>query len=176
MQMTISNCNIPEVKLISQFRHNDARGAFVKTFHDADFKNGGIDFTLQESFYSTSHKNVLRGMHYHEAPYDHAKIIFCTAGSILDVALDIRKESATYGKYVSTILSFDNNNALYIPKGFAHGFITLSEMATAFYLVDGLYTPTHDKGIKHDSFGFDWQCDTIITNERDKNFPTLNEL
>jgi dTDP-4-dehydrorhamnose 3,5-epimerase len=176
MPLTITNCVLPEVKLITQFRHNDDRGTFVKTFNDADFKSGGIDFELKESFYSTSFKNVLRGMHYHDAPYDHAKIIFCTSGQILDVAVDVRKHSPTFGQSVHTVLSFENNNALYIPKGFAHGFLTLSDSATTFYLVDGMYAPTHDKGIKYDSFGFEWPCENIITNDRDRNFIALKEL
>jgi dTDP-4-dehydrorhamnose 3,5-epimerase len=174
--MNIINCKLPEVKLIEQFRHNDARGAFVKNFQVNIFKENGINFELKESFYSTNNKNVLRGFHYHEAPYEHAKIVFCTQGQILDVAIDIRKESPTFGEYVSEVLSFENNKSLYIPKGFAHGFLTLSETATVFYLVDGVYHSEADKGILYSSINIEWPSTEIITNERDKSFPKINEI
>ncbi len=174
--MKVSDTQIAEVKLIEQFRHDDARGAFVKTFHATDFKKGGIDFNMQESFYSTSVQNVIRGMHFHTGEMAHDKIIFCTAGHILDVALDIRKGSATYGQYVSAELSFENNNALYIPKGFAHGFCTLSASATTFYLVSGVYSAAHDAGVRYDSFGMVWPTVTPILSDRDLGFDALEKL
>lgn len=174
MPMIIKETNIKEVNLIEQFRHDDARGAFVKTFHRANFLEAGIDFNLQESFYSTSVKDVIRGMHFHTNEMAHDKIIFCTSGIILDVALDIRKDSLTYGKYTSAILSFQNNNALYIPKGFAHGFATLSEEATTFYLVSGMYSKDHDAGVRYDSFGMDWGIKNPILSDRDLSFSGLD--
>jgi dTDP-4-dehydrorhamnose 3,5-epimerase len=175
MPMIIKDTNIAEVKLIEQFRHNDNRGAFVKTFHKTDFANTGINFELKESFYSTSAQHVLRGMHFHHSPEAHAKIVFCTAGSIQDVALDIRIDSPNFGQYVTAILSFENNNALYIPKGFAHGFLTLSETATTFYLVDGEYNQASDDGILYNSFGMKWDSDEVTTNDRDLGFTSLGE-
>ncbi len=174
--MTISETNLADVKCIEQFRHNDVRGAFVKTFHASDFHNAGIDFQLQESFYSTSAKDVIRGMHYHTDDAAHDKIIFCTDGEILDVALDIRKDSATYGQYVSMRLSFENNKALFIPKGFAHGFCTLSKSATTFYLVSGMYSASHDAGVLYNSFGMVWPTDNPILSERDLSFQSFNKL
>jgi dTDP-4-dehydrorhamnose 3,5-epimerase len=175
MPMIIKDTNIADVKLIEQFRHKDHRGAFVKTFHHTDFANAGIDFDVKESFYSTSAQHVLRGMHFHKSPAEHAKIVFCTAGSIQDVALDIRIDSPTFGQYVTANLSFENNNALYIPKGFAHGFLTLSETATTFYLVDGEYNQASDDGILYNSFGMNWDSDNVITNDRDLGFTSLEE-
>jgi dTDP-4-dehydrorhamnose 3,5-epimerase/CDP-3, 6-dideoxy-D-glycero-D-glycero-4-hexulose-5-epimerase len=174
--MQIKETNIKDVKLIDQFRHDDARGSFVKTFHKKDFETAGLDFDLRESFYSVSHKNILRGMHFHTAPYTHDKIVFCTHGAIIDVALDIRPNSPTVGQFVTAELSFDNNNALFIPAGFAHGFLTKSDDATTYYLVSGEYNALHDAGIKYDSFGMNWGSTEIITNERDSNFLTLNEF
>jgi dTDP-4-dehydrorhamnose 3,5-epimerase len=173
MQMIFKNTSLEAVKLITQLRHDDERGAFVKTFHHANFKDYGIDFQMQESFYSISKQNVLRGMHFHHAPKDHAKIVFCSAGKILDVALDIRKNSDTFGQYFATELSAEMNNALYIPKGFAHGFLTLSASATTQYFVDGMYSQEHDDGILYDSFGMDWGVSELIINQRDKNFLSL---
>jgi dTDP-4-dehydrorhamnose 3,5-epimerase len=174
--MRVEETKIPEVKIIHQFRHDDERGAFVKPFHKSDFLNHGIDFELKESFYSTSLKNVIRGMHFHAPPKQHAKIVFCTAGCILDVALDLRKEAPTYGQYVTQELCFENNQALYIPEGFAHGFISLTESSTAFYLVSGEYNAQADAGVRYDSFGFDWPTDGPILSPRDLSFETLENF
>jgi dTDP-4-dehydrorhamnose 3,5-epimerase len=176
MQMKISETQLPEVKLIDFFNHTDHRGNFVKTFHASNFANAGIDFVVKESFFSTSAKNVLRGMHFHTEPFAHAKIIFCTQGSILDVAVDVRKESDTFGEFIHINLTAENNKGLYIPKGFAHGFLTLSETATTYYLVDGEYSATSDAGILYSSFGMQWPSSNIITNERDLQFPSLQNL
>ncbi len=176
MQMKVSATDLSEVKLIDFFNHSDHRGNFVKTFHDTNFKNNGIDFIVKESFYSTSSKNVLRGMHFHTEPFAHAKIVFCMHGSILDVAVDIRKNSPTFGKFTKAILSAENNQGLYIPKGFAHGFLTLTEIATTYYLVDGEYASNNDAGILYNSFGMEWPCNNIITNERDMQFPSIQNL
>lgn len=175
--MQIAETQIPEVKLIHQFRHDDERGSFVKPFHASDFKDAGIDFELKESFYSTSVQNVIRGMHFHAPPYDHTKIVFCTAGSILDVALDLRKESTSYGKFVTAELSQSNHQALCIPKGFAHGFLSLSKESTAFYFVSGEYNQAADGGVRFDSFGFEWPlAGHAILSPRDKAFPALEDF
>jgi dTDP-4-dehydrorhamnose 3,5-epimerase len=174
--MIISATNIPEVKLIDFTRHQDMRGAFVKTFHSSSFKEHGIDFELKESFYSVSHKNVIRGMHFHHEPFAHAKIVFCTSGSILDVALDLRKDSATFGKYVSQELSAHNHLGLYIPVGFAHGFLSLQDNSTTVYFVDGEYNQAADDGIMYNSFGFEWPVEQPIINTRDAQFKTLQQL
>lgn len=172
--MTVLPTSIDAVKIIKQFRADDHRGSFVKTFHNTSLKEQGIDFDLNESFYSVSVKNVIRGMHFHAPPYDHDKIVFCTEGAILDVALDLRKSSSTFGQCVSTELSFENHQALYIPKGFAHGFLTLSEKATTFYLVSGEYNKEADGGVRFDSFKFDWGVEHPIVSERDLLFQEFN--
>jgi dTDP-4-dehydrorhamnose 3,5-epimerase len=174
--MIIKDSCLPEVLHIEQFQHHDDRGSFIKIFHADTFQKAGIDFNLKESFYSTSKKNVLRGMHYHTAPYHHAKIVMCTAGEILDVVVDVRRESSSFGKYTSLLLSAKDANALYIPAGFAHGFLTLSDNATTFYLQDGMYSALHDAGIRYDSFGFNWPCEHVICSDRDANFTHLNEI
>ncbi len=171
--MHIEQSRIEDVKIITQFRADDHRGSFVKTFHHTSLLNGGIDFHLSESFYSVSQQGVIRGMHFHHPPYDHDKIVFCTQGRILDVAVDLRRQSSTYGQAVSCELSFDNHKALFIPKGFAHGFLTLSDMATTFYFVSGEYQAAADDGIRYDSFGFDWGMPNPILSERDLGFVSL---
>lgn len=176
MQFSIEETKIPEVKLIQQFKAGDQRGEFIKTFHKKDYVAAGIDFTLRESFYSVSAKNVIRGMHFHHPPFAHQKLVFCTHGCILDVALDLRTHSPTYGQSVSAELSQHNSKALWIPEGFAHGFLTLSDTATTFYLVSGEYQSTADDGVHFNSFGFDWPVKQPILSARDLGFKPLNEF
>jgi dTDP-4-dehydrorhamnose 3,5-epimerase len=115
--------------------HADARGLFVKTFHDALFKAADVEFTLRESYFSISERNVIRGMHFQLPPHQHSKIVFCPRGAILDVIVDLRRESPTYGQYLAQELSADNHKAFFIPEGFAHGFKALTEGAMTYYLV-----------------------------------------
>lgn len=178
MNIHVSNTAIVGVKLIEQFRASDTRGEFTKTFHQTALLEQGIDFQLKESFYSLSHQHVIRGMHFHHPPYEHAKIIFCTSGAILDVALDLRTNSSTYGRYVTAEISAENHRALYIPRGFAHGFLSLSPHTCTFYLVDGSYQREADDGIRYDSFGLDWplQSQDIILSARDAGFLPLSEF
>ena len=176
MNFTFEDTAIPSVKLIHQFRAEDNRGTFVKTFHNASMQEAGIDFILKESFYSISNKDVIRGMHFHHPPFDHAKLVFCTSGKILDIALDLRKNSKTYGQYVTAILSFENNQALYIPKGFAHGFVSLEDNTTTFYFVDGVYHKASDDGVRYDSFGLDWSISNPILSDRDCSFVSLADF
>ncbi|MBP6624362.1 MAG: dTDP-4-dehydrorhamnose 3,5-epimerase [Chitinophagaceae bacterium] len=176
MNQDIIETNIAAVKLIQQFRAEDHRGVFIKTFHQDSFQQAGINFHMKESFYSISKKNVVRGMHFHHPPYDHDKIVFCTEGKILDIALDLRKNEATYGQWIEQELSADNNQALFIPKGFAHGFLTLSEHATAFYFVSGEYQASADDGIRFDSFGMNWKGVDPIVSARDLSFKSFTEF
>lgn len=153
----------------------DHRGLFVKTFQADVFKQYGLNYEFKESFFSVSKKDVLRGMHFQLPPNDHAKLVYVTHGEILDVAVDIRKESNTFGQFFSTRLSFDNANSLYMGKGFAHGFLTLSEFATVVYLITTEHAPKSDSGIKWDSFGFDWGVDQPIVSLRDNDFLCLGK-
>jgi dTDP-4-dehydrorhamnose 3,5-epimerase and related enzymes len=167
MKIIVSESNIPDVKWLNFFRASDNRGTFVKTFAMDSLKAQGVYFELKESFYSHSVQHVIRGLHFHAPPFDHDKIVFCIHGEIVDLALDIRAHSSTYGEYVSGILSGDNYKAMYIPKGFAHGFKTLSAQATVYYLVSGEHHADSDKGIRYDSIGFDWQVEHPILSDRD---------
>lgn len=154
----------------------DERGLFVKTFHDPSLHAMGIDFQLRESYFSFSKKNVIRGMHFQLPPYQHAKIVFCPMGEILDVALDLRKDSPTYGQYFSAVLSAENHQALYIPEGFAHGFKGITDDAMTYYLVSSVHHPDADTGIRYDSFGMDWEVNVPVMSERDKGFVGLEEF
>lgn len=153
----------------------DDRGSFVKTFHETTLAEKGIRFNLKESYFSFSKKDVIRGMHFQLPPHQHAKVVYCPQGAILDVIIDLRKDSPTYKQYVATELSADNHKAYYIPVGFAHGFKSLTDDAITYYLVSSEYSKEHDTGILYNSFGFDWGVEQPIISERDLSFPKLEE-
>ena len=159
--------------LITLPAFNDARGTFVKTFQASVLQQAGIDFTLRESYFSLSKKDVIRGMHFQTPPHHHAKIVFCPQGAILDVIVDLRKGSATYGQCYAHELSAANHQAYYIPEGFAHGFKSLTDDAITYYLVTSEYAQAHDTGILYSSIDFDWGVKEPIISARDLSFPTL---
>lgn len=171
--MELINTNLEGVIEVNNRIFEDHRGFFVKTFHEDVFKAAGLEYDFKESFYSISKKNVLRGMHFQTSPADHAKLVYVTQGEVLDVVVDIDQKSETFGQYFSTNLSLENGKSLYIGKGFAHGFLTLSETATVVYLTTTVHSPLHDTGIRWDSFAFDWGIERPILSDRDKNFSLL---
>lgn len=162
--------------IISLPKFIDDRGVFVKTFNAEIFSKNGIEFELKESYFSFSKKDVIRGMHFQLPAHEHAKVVYCPQGAILDVIVDLRKESATYGQYFAHELSAENHLAYYIPEGFAHGFKALTDDAMTYYLVSSGYNQQSDTGILWDSFGFDWQCTSPIISARDLSFQSLNEF
>ncbi len=175
--MEFVDLSLPGAKLITLPCFRDDRGAFVKTFNDNAFQEmAAINFELKESYFSFSKKDVIRGLHFQMPPHDHAKIVFCPKGAILDVIVDLRKDSATFGQYEANILSEENNKAYYIPKGFAHGFKSLQDDAMTYYLVSSGYHQASDTGIRWDSIDFDWQCEQPIISQRDRSFLSLTEF
>jgi dTDP-4-dehydrorhamnose 3,5-epimerase len=161
---------------ISLPHSSDLRGSFTKTFHHEKLSQAGINFRLQESYFSFSKKDVIRGMHFQLPPHQHSKIVFCPSGAILDVIIDLRAQSATFGQYCSAILSEDNHLAYYVPEGFAHGFRALTENAMTYYLVSSVYQPSADTGIAYDSIGFDWGTAAPILSARDLSFQRLADF
>ena len=154
----------------------DQRGAFIKTFHKKFFEDNGLESDFRESFFSISKKNVIRGMHFQLPPDDHVKLVYCAKGKILDVVVDLRKNSPTYGKFFSIDLTENNGKIIYIPKGFAHGFKSLTDNSVVVYMTTKEYSPENDTGIRWDSFGFDWKIDNPIISERDKSFLPLEKF
>lgn len=155
-------------------RHlQDERGSFIKSFHKDTFEKHGLATDFHETYYSTSKQGVIRGMHFQTPPAHHAKLVYVTRGSILDVIVDIRKGSPTYGEYVTQELSADNHMAVYIPVGFAHGFLSLEDDTSVTYLQTSMHSPENDAGIHALSFGFDWGVKDPIMSARDQGFPTL---
>jgi len=153
----------------------DNRGKFIKTYSDNIFKNLGLNIKIKESYYSISQKNVIKGMHFQKPPYEYTKLVFVTSGSILDVVLDIRKNSKTFGKCFSINLKANDGNILIIPKGLAHGFKSLENNTIVHYMQSSCYKKDYDDGVKYDSFGFDWKCENLISSKRDLNFKKFSD-
>jgi dTDP-4-dehydrorhamnose 3,5-epimerase len=154
----------------------DARGTFVKTFHREWFEELGLQADWAEQYYSVSRKGVLRGLHFQLPPHDHAKLVYCTAGVVLDVAVDLRRGSPTYGRHVTVSLDASRGNLVYIASGLAHGFYTLSDSATMVYNVSSVYSESHDSGILWSSAGIAWPDREPLLSERDRSFVALGEF
>jgi dTDP-4-dehydrorhamnose 3,5-epimerase len=174
--MKIIDTTLDGLKILEPIIFEDTRGKFIKIFTNDFFKEKGLDINIQETYYSISHKNVIRGMHFQTPPYEHVKLVYVPNGKILDVILDIRKCSPTFGKYFSCELSSENGRVLIIPKGLAHGFKSLEDNTNVTYMQTTCYAPNNDVGIRYDSFGFDWRCDNPKLSNRDQSFPTLLEF
>lgn len=148
---------------------NDERGCFVKTYHFDAFKEHGLDTDWREEYYSVSHKGVLRGLHYQSPPHDHAKLVYCTSGEVLDVVVDLRVGSPMFGKFTIFQLTACKANMIYIPRGCAHGFYTISDSATMMYKVTSVYAPSNDTGIHWNSVGISWPDTKPIVSLRDNS-------
>jgi len=154
----------------------DERGLFVKTYNQELFHKLNIDLEIKERYYSVSAKNVIRGMHFQTPPEDHIKLVTVIAGKILDVVLDLRKDSATFGKYFSIVLDASEGKTIYIPKGFAHGFKSLTDNSIVEYNQTTGYAAANDAGILFDSFGFDWDTENAVISGRDRAFGAFNDF
>lgn len=154
----------------------DHRGDFVKTFHRDSFAALGLDFVVTEEFYSTSRRGVIRGMHFQLPPHDHAKLVYCVRGRVLDVLVDLRKSSKTYGQVASAEFTGENRHMFFIPRGIGHGFLALEDDSVMVYKTSTVHAPSHDAGVRWDSIGFDWGSDRPVTSARDDSFPALREF
>ena len=174
--MKFEKTNLSGVYIIEHDVHNDSRGAFVKTFHKEEFSKIGLEWHFRENYYTRSKKDVIRGMHFQVRPHDHAKLITIVQGTVVDVILDLRRSSSTFKEHISVELSRENGKSVYIPRGCAHGFAVLEEGAIAYYLTTSEYASEYDRGIKFDSFGYNWMIAQPIVSERDLQLPTLAEF
>jgi dTDP-4-dehydrorhamnose 3,5-epimerase len=154
----------------------DNRGRFIKNFRASHLKELGLETQFVEEFVTTSSKNVVRGLHFQSPPEDYIKIVSCFGGEILDVVVDLRKGSPTYGKHERFHLKEDSGRSIYIPKGFAHGFLALSDHATVHYQVSVEYAPSCDTGILWDSAGIEWPVESPIISARDSQFVGLKDF
>jgi len=169
---------IPDVILIKPTVREDDRGYFVETFRQDLFEEAtGCKVNFIQDNESKSTKGVLRGLHYQLPPYSQSKLVRVIDGRVLDVSVDIRKSSPTFGKHVALELTSENKHQLFIPSGFAHGFVLLSDSATFTYKVDNYYAPENDRGIAFDDkdLAIDWKLphEHLQLSDKDKSNPTL---
>lgn len=159
--MNVIPTDIEGVKIVEPRVFTDARGYFFESFSERDFHEQVAKVNFVQDNQSCSTRGVMRGLHFQRPPYCQAKLVRCVVGRVLDVAVDIRKGSPTYGKHVAVELSADNHRQLFIPHGFAHGFVVLSDVAVFQYKCDNYYHPEADGGIsiQDASLGIDWQID-----------------
>jgi len=155
---------------LEYFQAEDNRGIFSKPFGLSSFKKLGLNGLFKECFFTKSNINTIRGMHFQLPPHEHSKLIYVSSGRILDVVLDIRKGSQSFGRFVTFELSESDKRCIYIAPGFAHGFCALENDSQVNYLVTSEYDEISDAGIHYDSFGFDWPVKNPILSSRDAWF------
>lgn len=154
----------------------DERGTFSKIYSADLFKSMGLHIPVGEVFYSHSNKNVIRGMHFQAPPHDQVKIVSCLSGRVLDVVLDLRKKSKTYGQAVSFELTGTCESTVIIPKGCAHGFYSHEDNSLIAYIVETCYHKESDYGVLWNSFGFQWPCENLTMSDRDKTLTAFEDF
>ena len=154
----------------------DDRGDFVKILHADSFRENGLAADFKESYYSTSKAGVIRGMHFQTPPNDHEKLVYCVEGKVLDVLLDLRAGSATFGEHCTLVLDKREHNAVYIPRGVAHGFCVQEDSATLVYMTTTVYNKESDTGVLWNSFGFEWPVEDPSMSDRDLGFSTMADF
>ncbi|MBO4990084.1 MAG: dTDP-4-dehydrorhamnose 3,5-epimerase [Clostridia bacterium] len=174
---TFFETNIKGVFVIETKRYGDERGYFTETYQESSFSNAGLSYRFVQDNQSKSRKGVLRGLHFQKT-HPQAKLVRVIEGEVFDVAVDLRKNSETYGQWVGEILSAQNQKQLMIPRGFAHGFVVLSDTATFCYKCDDFYHPEDEGGIlwNDPQIGIVWpEAGEVILSEKDKKHPSLQE-
>jgi len=170
---------IKDLYIIEPKVFEDSRGYFLESFNQKVFKDLGLETTFVQDNQSLSQKGVVRGLHYQNPDMSQIKVVKVVSGSVLDVAVDIRKESPTYGQYVSTILSSDNKKMFYVPHGFAHGFLTLEDNTVVQYKCSDFYSKEHEGGIiwNDKDLNIDWGIDyTPTVSDKDKHNINFKDL
>lgn len=176
--MKIINTDIKDVIIIEPKVFGDKRGWFTETYSKEKFKDLGVDIDfIQDNHSFSSEKGTLRGLHFQLNPKSQSKLVRCTRGSMLDIVVDLRFGSPTYKKWIAVELTEENKKQLLIPKGFAHGFVTLTENVEVQYKVDEYYSPENDRSIRYDDpeIGIDWEVTNPILSDKDLNAPLLKD-
>lgn len=174
--MQIKNTFIPGCYELFTNMFKDNRGLFVKTFHSGVFEENKLETCFTEEFYTYSRRGVLRGLHFQIPPMDHDKLVYCVDGEVIDAVLDLRVGSPTYGKHVLFSLSAEKGNMIYMPRGTAHGFYTVSSHSILIYKVTSVYSPEHDTGVLWNSAGIPWPDKAPILSLRDTEFTPLKNF
>ena len=178
MPFEFRRLSFPDVILITPTRFRDERGFFAETFRESEFRAAGIRQQFVQENHSFSRKGVLRGLHFQRPPKAQAKLVRVVTGEIYDVAVDLRKESPTYRKWIGEILSESNGAALFVPVGFAHGFCVLSDAAHVEYKVTREFSPSHDGGVAWDDADLDigWPIANPVVSAKDRWQPRLADI
>lgn len=179
MPFEFERLEIEDVILVKPKVFGDNRGFFMESYKKSDFYKNGIAVEFNQDNHSKSTAHVLRGLHYQAKPYGQAKLVRCGRGRIFDVAVDLRQDSKTFAKYVKVELSEENKHMLFIPEGFAHGFVVLSDEAELLYKASGEYSPEHDRGVlwSDKDININWEIDfTPVLSEKDKLQPVLKNI
>jgi len=168
---------LPEVKIILPDVYSDLRGSFCETYHTARYRDCGIDAVFVQDNLSRSRKNVLRGLHY-QSPHPQGKLVRVVWGEVFDVAVDIRRGSPTFGKWAGHVLSSENNLQLYIPAGFAHGFVVRSDQALFAYQCTDYYDRSSSRGVRWDDpdLNISWDVESPILSDHDQTYPSLSDI
>ena len=177
--MQIEQTPLPDVLIVTPRRFGDARGWFSETWNAARMAEAGLDLPwVQDNHSLSAAKGTLRGLHFQSPPRAQDKLVRCTAGAILDVAVDIRTGSPNYGRWVGVKLSAENGRQLFVPKGFLHGFLTLTDGAEVQYKCTDIYSLDHDGAVRWDdpALGIDWGIATPILSDKDARAPLLADI
>ncbi len=177
MPFIFKRLEIPDIILIEPKIFKDARGFFMETYKYSEFRKNGIEYEFVQDNHSKSKKGVLRGLHYQLKPMEQGKLVRCIRGRIWDVAVDIRKGSPWYKKWVAIELSEENKLMLWVPPGFAHGFVALEDNTEVVYKVTKEYAPELDRGIiwNDPDIGIEWPIENPILSEKDSKLPRLKD-
>ena len=180
-QLEVVSAKIPEVRVILAREFTDPRGSFAETYNRRTFSEAGIDFKfVQDNQSFSAKKGTVRGLHFQIPPNAQTKLVRVLRGSVLDVAVDLRKRSPTYGKHVVQVLSEENKAQFLVPEGFAHGFCTLRDNTIVFYKITKYYSPEHERGLRWNdpALEIDWGIppSEVLLSPRDRDYPSLAEL
>ncbi len=178
--ITVTQTGIVDLVIIEPTVFGDERGYFMETYNRQVFEEAGLNMTFVQDNESCSRKGVLRGLHF-QTQNVQGKLVRVTEGAVWDVAVDLRKESKTFGEWVGITLSAENKKMFYVPEGFAHGFVVLSDMATFTYKCTNFYAPEFDGGIRYDDpdIGIQWptqEIETLLLSDKDRQLPFLKEV
>ncbi len=173
--MEVRSTDFDDLFLIDLDVFSDERGHFIKTIHAPTFETGNLDCDFKESYYSISKKDVFRGMHFQSVPYEHSKLVHVVHGAILDIVLDLRSNSKRFGEYFTIEMTSKNRKALYVGKGFAHGFLSLENDTIVEYHTTSVQSKIGEGGVRWDSFGFKLPISVPIISLRDGALPVFDK-
>ena len=174
--MNLHRTKLKGLFVLETINFKDNRGQFQKLFNFDEFEQLGLNADFREFYYSVSHEGVLRGMHFQLPPHDHEKLVYVSKGKILDVVLDLRKKESTFGAFESFLLDDYSAQYLYIPKGCAHGFLSLEDGSIVNYAQTSCYNKNADSGVLFNSFGMNWGIKDPIISNRDKEFVQFDDF